>query len=261
MILHATEMGSGPPLVLLHGLFGRSQNFGALARRLSAAWRVISPDLRNHGESPHTPGMSYAAMAEDVLETVAALTDLPVPLLGHSMGGKVAMLAALTRPSAVSRLLVADIAPISYRHSNRAVAASMLAVPLAAACSRSQADAVLAEATPDPRVRAFLLQNFMPGASPAWKIGLAHIAAGMADIEGFPPLATHAQYRGPTLFVRGSESGYVKDAAWPVIRSLFPDAALCTIEGAGHWLHADQPDAFAGSVETFFCDTPQASRI
>jgi pimeloyl-ACP methyl ester carboxylesterase len=256
MILNASQTGSGKALALLHGLFGRSQNFGALARRLSAAFRVISLDLRNHGESPHATGMSYAAMAEDVLETLAGITELPVALLGHSMGGKVAMVAALARPSAISRLLVADIAPISYRHSNRAVAASMLAVPLGAACSRAEADSVLAEATPDPRVRAFLLQNFVPGASPAWKIGLAHIAAGMADIEGFPPLPPHAQYRGPTLFVRGSESGYVKDAAWPVIRSLFPDAELRTIEGAGHWLHADQPEAFAESVETFFCDTP-----
>ncbi len=261
MILNATEMGRGEPVALLHGLYGRSQNLATLARRLSTDFRVLSLDLRNHGASPHAPGMSYRAMAEDVLETLAGRDALPAAILGHSMGGKTAMIAALTQPEAVRRLIVADIAPVAYRHRNLALAEALLALKLPPGLSRSQADGALANAVSDPAVRGFLLQNLVTGANPAWRIGLAEIAAGIADIEGFPILDETMAYREPTLFVRGATSGYVKDEAIPVISALFPRARLETIADAGHWLHADQPDAFGTCVQDFLRETGSARRI
>jgi pimeloyl-ACP methyl ester carboxylesterase len=251
MILHATEAGAGEPVVLLHGLFGRLQNLGTLARRLAQKFRVISLDLRNHGASPHAPGMSYETMSEDVLETLAQRGVTRAAVLGHSMGGKVAMIAALTRPETIDRLVVADIAPIAYRHSNAAVAAALLSLPLAPGLQRHEADRHLAEAAPDPSVRAFLLQNLALGEAPAWRIGLPEIAAGMRLIEGFPSLQTGTRFDGPTLFIRGETSGYVKDSARPAIEALFPAARIETLAGAGHWLHADQPQAFTAIVEAF----------
>jgi len=261
VILHGTDIGAGPPVALLHGLFGRSQNLGLLARRLSSRFRVLSLDLRNHGASPHTPGMAYPAMAQDVLETLAACTALPVALLGHSMGGKVAMLAALTQPDAVSRLVVADIAPVAYRHHNAAISASLQALDLIPGMSRSQADSALAPQVTDPAVRGFLLQNLSLGQAPFWRIGLDEIAAGMADIEGFPDMPAGSCYHGPALFLRGGRSEYVQQEAMPAISRLFPTARLETIADAGHWLHADQPAAFAASVEKFFSEAATPAKI
>ncbi len=247
-------IGEGEPVCLLHGLFGRGQNFGGLARALGATRRVISLDLRNHGASPHAAGMSYAAMAEDVAETLDGLGVASCALLGHSMGGKVAMMLALRWPARVSRLVVADIAPVAYRHHNGGVAAALIALDLSAGLDRRAADARLAGAVPDPAVRGFLLQNLSFGSAPAWKIGLAEIAGGMADIEGWPDLAPGVAYKGPSLFIRGERSDYVADAAWPAVRLVFPQALLETVAGAGHWLHADQPAVFAALVSGFLDD-------
>jgi pimeloyl-ACP methyl ester carboxylesterase len=256
MILHASERGNGAPVVLLHGLFGRSQNFGTLMRQLAARFRVIALDLRNHGASAHVAGMSYQVMADDVLETFASLGVECAAVLGHSMGGKVAMLAALSRPEVVSRLIVADIAPVSYRHANASVAAAMLALRLDPGLSRMSADSQLEDAVPDPAVRSFLLQNLHFGTQPAWRIGLHEIATDMRLIEGFPEIASDKCYEGPALFIRGGRSGYVKDAMLPTIHRLFPAARMETLENAGHWLHADQPEAFAAMVEAFLQESP-----
>jgi len=205
--------------------------------------------------------MDYAGMAEDVLETLALHGALPAALIGHSMGGKVAMMAALTEPSAVIRLVVADIAPIAYRHHNRAIAASLQALELTQNMSRSQADSALALAVTDPAIRSFLLQNFIAGPAPGWRIGLDEIAAGMAEIEGFPALPTGCSYYGPTLFVRGGRSDYVGEDALPAISFLFPASHVETIAEAGHWLHADQPVAFGASVEGFLRETAIREKI
>ncbi len=254
MRLHATQAGQGAPVCLLHGLFGRSQNFATLARTLATSHRVISLDLRNHGASPHADGMSYADMAADVLETLADLDALPARVLGHSMGGKVAMMLALTAPGAVERLLVADIAPVAYAHHNARVARALLNLPLAPGTTRRTADAALSDAVPDSAVRGFLLQNFMPGPPPAWRIGLPEIAAGMADIEGWPDLPHGSRYDGRVLFLAGSRSDYVLTEYGPRIAALFPSAEIVRLPGAGHWLHADQPLAFAVRVRVFLRD-------
>ena len=254
MILHALEHGDGPVVCLLHGLFGRAQNLGGVARGLAARHRVLSLDLRNHGASPHAPGMPYAAMAEDVLETLADRGALPADLLGHSMGGKVAMLLALRAPAQVSRLIVADIAPIRYAHHNARVAAALRGLALTPGLDRRQADTALAAEIPDPAIRGFLLQNLVPGALPRWRMGLDQIAAGLIDIEGWPGLPAESRYHGPTLFVAGAQSDYVRMEAEPAIRALFTNARVVRLAGAGHWLHADQPEAFGRLVEGFLSD-------
>jgi len=250
VILRATEMGDGPPVALLHGLFGAGRNWGAIQRRLAKRFRVLALDLRNHGDSPHVPGMTYEALAGDVLETLARAGALPAALVGHSMGGKAAMRAALDRPDAVTRLLVADIAPVRYPTGFGAYARAMAALPLTPGLTRAQADAALAPAVPDTGVRLFLLQNLRFGAAPAWRIGLAEIAAGLADVEGWeaPPGAT---YDGPTLFVAGARSTYIQPGHRPAIRALFPAARFITLKDAGHWLHSDNPEGFLAVAEAF----------
>jgi esterase len=254
MILHTVEAGAdrgaGPPVALLHGLFGAAGNFAAIQRRLAAERQVIAFDLRNHGASPHDPNSSYGALAEDVLDSLAALGVPSAALVGHSMGGKVAMRAALLRPDRVSRLLVADIAPVRYDPAFRGIADAMLALPLAPGLTRAAADAALAPAVPDPAVRGFLLQNLRLGPSPAWRIGLREIAAALPAIEGWdaPP---GAQYDGPVLMLHGERSDYVRPEHRPAVRALFPTAQFMTLKGAGHWLHADAPDAFVEIVQAF----------
>ncbi len=251
MILHIQERGEGPPLVLLHGLFGAARNFATMQRQLAESFRVLALDLRNHGASPHAPGMSYPQLAADVRETLAAAGALPCALLGHSMGGKVAMRLALDAPGAVSRLLVADIAPRAYPPSHGATAAALASLPLTQGLTRAAADAALAEAVPEAGVRAFLLQNLLPGAAPSWRIGLAEIAAGIDDIIGWPEPPPAARYAGPTLFLAGATSDYLRPEDRAPIRARFPAARFATLEGAGHWLHADNPAGFMAALRGF----------
>jgi pimeloyl-ACP methyl ester carboxylesterase len=256
VILHAESAGEGAPVALLHGLFGRARNLAGVARGLAAEHRVISLDLRNHGASPHAPGMSYAAQAGDVMETLDALFAFPADLLGHSMGGKVAMACALAAPERVRRLLVADIAPVAYDHANAAIAAAMQALTFRAGMSRADVAGALARAVPDPAVRAFLAQNYQPGtaagAAPGWGIGLDFIAAGIKEIQAWPAFPPGSRFEGPALFVAGDRSDYVRPAHHAVIRALFPAARFVVLADAGHWLHADQPAAFLEVARAFF---------
>ena len=249
MILNVSEAGAGTPVVLLHGLFGSQSNFGVLARRLAADYRTVSLDLRNHGGSPHAPGMSYAEMAADVVDTLDARGIGEAAVVGHSMGGKVAMRLALTAPARVRRLLVADIAPVRYPPHFRTIAAAMQAIPLRPGLLRSEADAALQASAPDPAVRGFLLQNLRFGSAPAWRIGLDHIVQGLPDIEGWD--APDEAYDGPVLVLRGERSDYVQPEHRPAIRALFPRARFLALRDAGHWLHADAPDAFLSVVQEF----------
>ena len=253
MILAAREAGSGPSVCLLHGLFGAARNFGAVQRRLATRFRVIALDLRNHGASPHAPGMSYATMAEDVQETLAAMGALPAAILGHSMGGKVAMWLALVRAEVVRALVVADIAPVPYPPHHREMIAAMQGLTLAPGLTRQAADAALAEAVPQPEVRGFLLQNLVMGEKPLWRNGLVEIAAAMAEIEDFAAPAG-AGYGGPTLFVAGERSDYIRPEHEGVIQALFPAARFATVPGAGHWLHADNLEGLLAVVEPFLTE-------
>jgi len=249
MILHAVESGAGPPVALLHGLFGQAANFGTVRRRLSPAHRVLALDLRNHGASGHAPAMGYPAMAEDVLETLRDRQALPCALVGHSMGGKVAMMAALEAPAAVARLMVVDIAPVRYDPAYRALAAAMAAIPLRPDLTRTEADAALVDSAP-PDVRAFLLQNLHFGTTPRWRIGLAAIAAALPVLEDWPRRDVQP-YTGPTAFVAGERSAYIGADHRAAIRALFPAARVVTVKDAGHWVHADNPSGFLAVLNAF----------
>src|ERR1700722_16373957 len=172
MRLNCIESGDGPPVVLLHGLFGAARNFGTVQRALAPLFRVIAMDARNHGASPHAAGMTYATLAADVLETLDALGVARTAVIGHSMGGKTAMTLAVMAPERVGRLLVADIAPVPYAHGNDAIAGALRAIPLHTGRTRAEADAALIDAVPDLAVRTFLIQNLQFGAQPHWRIGL-----------------------------------------------------------------------------------------
>jgi pimeloyl-ACP methyl ester carboxylesterase len=249
VILHATESGNGPPVVLLHGLFGAGRNFGAVQRALAPRFRVVALDMRNHGDSPHAPDMNYPIQAEDVRETLDALGIAQAAVIGHSMGGKAAMALALQHPKLVARLLVSDIAPVIYQHGNSEIAEAMAAINLTPSLTRQQADTALAEAVPRPDIRSFLLQNLRFGAHPNWRIGLTEIAAAVPDLEGWIDLP--GPYTGPSLFVTGAKSDYVLPEHRPVIREKFPAARFVAIKNAGHWVHADNPSGFLSVVEAF----------
>ena len=258
MILNGTSLGEGPACVLLHGLFGAAKNFGAIQQRLAAGRRVFAFDLRNHGASPHDAAMDYRLMAEDVIETLDHHGVRQAALVGHSMGGKVAMTVALLHPDRVRRLLVADIAPVAYPPAYRGFADAMLALRLPPGLARGAADRALAAAVPEAGVRAFLLQNLHFGAAPAWRIGLTQIAAALPAIEGWAALAGRS-YGGPVLVLRGERSDYVRPEHRALFRALFPQAAFATLRHAGHWLHADAPEAFVATVSGFL--EPQGATV
>jgi pimeloyl-ACP methyl ester carboxylesterase len=250
MRLAFTEAGAGPPVVLLHGLLGAGQNFGTIQKALAARWRVLALDLRNHGASPHAAGMAYSAMAADVARTLREAGAWPAAVIGHSMGGKVAMALALTAPEGVARLLVADIAPVPYRAAAfRAYVAAMQAVPLRPGLTRREADAALAPAVPVPALRGFLLQNLLfTEDPPRWRIGLDAIAAGMDEITGWPDLP--GSYGGDVLALAGDRSDYIRPEHHALFRRLFPAVRFRTM-AAGHWLHADNPQGFLAEATAF----------
>jgi len=249
--LHTIRHGGGPArtLVIAHGLFGAARNWSRVAGALSDRGPVIAADLRNHGASPWTADHDYTGMAADLAALIAA-EGQPCDVLGHSMGGKAAMLLALTRPGLIARLIVADIAPIRYGHSQAHLVAAMRALNPAGLTTRRAADEALAPAVPDPGIRGFLLHSLdLRADPPRWRLNLAALAAGMEGLAGFPD--TEAQSDGPALFLRGEHSAYVPDSALPRIRALFPAAEIVTLPGTGHWLHAEDPAGFASRVRVF----------
>lgn len=250
MLLRVIERGEGAPaLAMTHGLFGRATNLATVQKHLAGHRRVLALDLRNHGSSPHAQGMTYPAMAADVVETLAAEAAAPCDLLGHSMGGKVAMMVALLHPGTVRRLVIADIAPVAYRSEFNAYLAAMRGMRLFPGMTRADADAALASAAPEPAVRQFLAQNLITGHEPRWTVGLEEIAAGLYDILDWPE--TDARFDGPVLFLTGGRSPYVRPGHHAKIRALFPEVRFEVLANAGHWLHADDPAGFVSAVDSF----------
>ncbi len=255
MILASTQAGDGPPLILLHGLFGAGQNWGAIRRALEPRHRVLTPDLRNHGASARGDDMSYATMAEDLAQTMDEAGIARAAVLGHSMGGKLAMAFALAHPERVERLVVADIAPVRYPPALRGYVAAMQAIPLDAGLSRRDADAALAATIPEPGIRAFLLQNMRFDTSPpAWRLGLAEIAAAMPGIEDFVA-PSGARFEGPVLVMAGETSGYIRPEHHAAFTALFPRARFVTVPRAGHWVHSENPGGFLALLEPFLADS------
>lgn len=250
--------GAGAKLLILHGLLGAARNWMAIAKRLGQDHEVHALDLRNHGRSPWIDGMNYRQIAADVARYVER-HELGAPVvIGHSMGGKAAMTLALDRPDVVGRLIVADIAPVTYSRGGRAsfldYIDGMAALDLKSVERRADADRALREAIPETPVRSFLLQNLIPtddGDSFRWRCNLAGLADGMADILGFPDDTNEAAYTGETLFLTGADSEYVRSEHREGIRQRFPNARFAALKGAGHWLHADKPRPFMEAVRLF----------
>lgn len=248
-ILHPARQDKvHPPLVIAHGLFGSGRNWGAIARALATRRDVVAVDMRNHGASFRAPSQSYADMAGDLAEVLASLG--PADLLGHSMGGKAAMHLALTQGQMLRRLVVADIAPVAYSHDQTRHIAAMRGLDLTGLTTRSDAEDRLAHQVEDPALRAFFLQSLdLKSSPPVWRLNLDVLEAAMPQIIGWPD--TQGRFDGPTLFLTGSESTYVKFEDRAAIRALFPHARFAKLMGAGHWLHAERPKAFAETVGTF----------
>jgi pimeloyl-ACP methyl ester carboxylesterase len=253
VIVHGTADAARPPLLIAHGLFGSGRNWGAIARRLAAGRQVLAVDMRNHGDSVRDPRHDYPAMADDLAAVIAAHGG-QADVLGHSMGGKAAMALALRHPDRVRRLIVADIAPVAYGHSQQHAIDAMRGLDLTGLSARSEADRRLAATVEDAALRAFLLQSLdLKADRPRWRLNLDALEAAMPDILGWPDLP--GRFEGRTLFLAGAESPYIRPEHRAAIRALFPRAVHAKIPGAGHWLHADRPREFAGTVAAFL-DAP-----
>jgi pimeloyl-ACP methyl ester carboxylesterase len=255
MNLAFTESGTGAPLVVLHGLFGGARNWGRVARDLATEFHVTAVDLPNHGESPWQDRVTYEDMAEAMAEFLRARGIAgTATLLGHSMGGKVAMTLALRSPRDVARLIVIDIAPVAYDHArtNTHIIEALRSLPLARLASRKEADAALAAEIPDPMLRGFLLANLARENDRfVWRINLDGLANSLPALHGFPELPADARYEGPTLFIVGERSDYVAESDKATIRRRFPSARIEAVAGTGHWVHADAPDAVVRLVSDF----------
>jgi pimeloyl-ACP methyl ester carboxylesterase len=257
--LHTTELGeSGSRVVFCHGLFGQGRNFTAIGKQLADRHRVTLVDMADHGRSPWSDHFDYLTAADQV---AALLTeDDPVALVGHSMGGKIAMLVALRHPELVERLVVVDVAPVPYDHATEfdGYITAMRAIDLDHLERRSQADEALSEAVPDPTVRGFLLQNLRhEGTGEAahwrWQLNLDLLGRDLDAITDWPEaaLATTAPYDGPVLWVGGGDSRYVHEKYVAAMDRWFPRNRRVTVKGAGHWVHSEQPEVFVEVLKRF----------
>ena len=245
---YGTRRTDAPPLIIAHGLYGSGRNWGVIAKRLSDTRHVITPDMRNHGTSPRAQTQSYPDMATDIAELIRHIGG-PVDLLGHSMGGKTAMALALTQPDLINRLIVADIAPVAYGHTQQGMIDAMRRVDLSTLTRRSDAEAQLAAAGIEPALQSFFTQS-LDVPNKAWRLNLDVLEAEMDKIIGWPDDIT-GPFDGPTFFLSGGASDYVTAQHRPKIKSLFPRARFAKIPDAGHWLHAEKPRPFEASVRAF----------
>ena len=244
------SFGDGPPVVILHGLFGAGRNWTQMAQALSAHYRVILPDARNHGASPWSDSMSYPDMAQDVAALLEREGVQQPFVIGHSMGGKTAMALALAEPSRVAGVAVIDIAPRAYADQFSTYVTAMRSLDVAAATSRRELQQALATQLGPTAPVDFLLQNLRRhGDRFDWRINLMATSLCMGALCSFPEALQQARYDRPALFVHGADSDYVPPDAVPGIRALFPQAELLSIADAGHWVHADQPAALLGVLQ------------
>ena len=241
-----------PTLIFLYVLLGSSANWHSIARKLEHQFHIIVPDLRNHGRSPHAEQMDYPAMGQDLIELIDDQDLARSLLVGHSMGGKVAMWLALLQPELVSGLVVVDIAPVEYPNRFAPIFSALHRIDTESLANREQAERMLAPDIDDPGLHQFLLQNLerRDGAW-RWRCNLSVLNLEIVKLTGFPELPESCQYPGPVLFIRGGASDYLQPEFQPRILSLFPHARFRVISGAGHWVYAEQPEAFCALLTGF----------
>jgi pimeloyl-ACP methyl ester carboxylesterase len=256
----------GPPVVFVHGLFGQGKNWTTIAKALADGHRVTLLDLPNHGHSPWTDRVDYLDMAELVAAELETLGE-PATLVGHSMGGKVAMQLALRRPELLRALVVVDIAPVSYPPTGGRTGdpdeeaspfgeyiAAMRNLDLAALTARQEADEALRAAVPSRMVRSFLLQSLVREEDAGgwrWRLNLDLLARDLGELRGFPAPPPGATYDGPVLWVAGANSTYVLPEDRGPMDALFPATRLVRIKNAGHWVHSEQPEVFLATLRRF----------
>lgn len=249
--LHYSSVGDGRDVILLHGLFGMGSNMGALARALQQDYRVHSVDLPNHGRSAWLPGMDIGAMAAVVASWQQSQGIESAAVVGHSLGGKVAMQLALDNGSLVSAVVAADIAPVAYPPRHDAILQALELVAQAHCRSRSDAANLMERYVPEAGVRQFLLMSLYQGegSSYQWRFNLAAIRRDYDSLRA--ALTADVPYERPVMFVKGGDSDYILPAHRVEIERLFPAAQLKVMPGCGHWLHAEQPRLFNGIVQRF----------
>jgi pimeloyl-ACP methyl ester carboxylesterase len=251
MQLHFKQLGHGEPLVLLHGLFGSADNWFGVAPKLAEKFHVLIPDLRNHGHSPHHAEMDYPLMAADVENFFAAQKIESAHVIGHSMGGKVAMQFALDFPARVKKLVVVDMAPRAYKRAHDHIFEALLAVDLKSFQTRAEIVIVLEPEIPSLNLRRFLLKNLGRDESGNffWKMNLRGVAENYSRLGEV--LSPQNHFEKPALFIRGGKSDYISAADELEMKRLFPAAQIQTIASANHWVHADAPEEFVRLVLDF----------
>jgi len=250
MELYFREFGAGEPVIILHGLFGFSDNWQTIAKSLASQYLVITPDLRNHGRSPHLPSHTYEEMAEDLRLFMENHWMHSAVLIGHSMGGKVALQMALNHPDMVEKLVVVDIAPGKAADNHTGIFQALLGMELSVMQTRAEIESYLVSRIPDMGTRQFLLKNITrdDDGKFAWKMNLPVLWRHFPDILD---AVTGEPFDKPSLFVRGDRSDYIKDADTALIMNLFPQAEITAIQNAGHWVHADKPNELIAVISEF----------
>lgn len=250
--LNYKTFGQGDPLIILHGLFGALDNWQTVGKSLAEHYTVYLVDQRNHGRSPHHEEHTYAAMAEDLHHFMESHWIFKAHILGHSMGGKTAMAFAHLYPDMVDKLVVVDIAPKAYQGGHESIFKALQRLDLEKIDSRGDAEEALKASIDNLGIRQFLLKNLSRSKSGGyrWKMNLEALWNHYQDILGEPPVQ-RSPYSGATLFVRGGQSDYIQDADAPLLEKHFPDSRLVTIEKAGHWVHAEAPEALQEELESF----------
>jgi len=250
MTLNFKRLGIGEPVILIHGLFGNLDNLGRLARHLSENFEVYSIDLPNHGLSPHIESMDYSLLSQTLFEFVTTHQLKNVHIVGHSMGGKVAMQFAVDHPQLVKSLVVADIAPVTYTDRHAKVFAALNAIDLSTLINRAQAMDIVVNHDVDTGTGQFLLKNLAKNEdSFFWRCSLKNLQKNYpAIISG---LSGKQIFDGPTLFIKGEKSDYIKTEHRSAIMQYFPQASAKIIQGTGHWLHAEKPASFNKIVSDF----------
>ncbi len=250
MKLNYKETGEGKPLVILHGLFGSSDNWISIGKNLANSHKVFLIDQRNHGDSPHSNVFTYEAMASDLKEFTEAHSIAKFDLIGHSLGGKTAMLFATQYPELVGKLIIVDIAPKQYPVHHDTILEGLKSIDLDTLKSRGDADKALAPYVPILGIRQFLLKNLKRTPEGfGWKINLDIIEKEIGEVG--KPLPKNAVFDNPTLFIRGGMSNYILEDDMELIHKHFPVANLATVKGASHWVHAEKPQAFLDEVIQF----------
>lgn len=250
MILNFKKIGEGKPLIILHGLFGSADNWFSISKELKEHFTLYLVDQRNHGDSPHSDDWNYEVMVEDLKELLESEKLEQIYLMGHSMGGKTAMNFALNYPEKVEKLIIADIAPRYYGVHHQSILEGLNAIDLKTITSRKEADDQLAEYVPNLGERQFLLKSLgRKDGGFVWKINLPVISKNI-EIVG-EPLEEGKSFDGLTLFLAGTKSNYIQQSDLEDIERFFPNSEVEFIADAGHWLHAEQPEAVVKEIEKF----------